>query len=224
MPQGEQYSMTFLHNDPDLANTTFAAFAKPIYDIQNPFGIAWFSHSLNYSHWVTFYWELDWGYAYSEHGFSQGKKWVSGGYQYADPQDKATCSMNFYYSNGDFDWESDYVHPPSPDRDKLWVTFDPSVEDHPATHGLCLSTSSAESNQRDEFQLIPIIAGDVQARMIQNFTLDPTYFVTVGSYKQGQMASMSEILPLQQVQYAEGVKDMTAELVKGNTWKVYPSQ
>ncbi|WP_143539597.1 hypothetical protein [Saccharopolyspora spinosa] len=229
------YSLTFLHNDSTIQETTFAAFSSVPIDAQNPFSVAWLTHSLYPTHFVTFYWKLDWSFAYAATGFDEGIPWNAGGYFDTNPESPDTCSVKYYYSGGDFNFEPDYAHKPSPQYDTLWIDDDTSVSGSgvPASSvGLCVKTTGASASPpnsaprppADDYRRAPVIAAPASANFIQTFTLHPTYYVTIGNYSETAMVSMSSVLPLQQVTYEGANHDMTAELTTGNVWKVYPSK
>jgi len=205
---GTQYTLTFANNstndwtacvfqtDPGLQATT------------NAMSLAWFTKPTAKTTGTDFTWTIDYSFVWSETGtlipgvlFKAAQKW---------PADLQTSNkVNFTrLDSGAYTFANQTAQAPS---GSLIIAEDPKkIPVAGASVGIGMSNAGT-------------FAVPSQPNVTLTFTPTPLYWITFGTFKQGQVLSISEMTAAAAVQFPAAVYAMTAILDQGNNWTVLPT-
>lgn len=205
------YSLTVV-NDSELGNNspTFAIVAElPEARTGNALSTAWITQVIHSHNQYTFYWDIEWGFAWSAQGTAKDYAWKANGAIPADPTSASQCAANLEYTDGDFLLEHT-THLPASTHDHLWI------EDHGAVPTPSVQPSSVAVTLNKKAACVV----DAGPNLQHDFTLDPTYYIVAGTFKHTQMVDVSTLTQAQVLSYDRGTTAMTATLDVQNNWTV----
>jgi hypothetical protein len=173
-------------------------------DIQT---LAWFAQPLFPTAVANFTWASDYCFVWGENGqlepgviFEASQVWS------ADPQDPHQDQVLFTYQLGTYTFEAGSAVS-SPQLGTLYVKEDASIPLGLASIGIGMSGSGT-------------FARTAQPNQLLSFTPHPRYWVTSGTYEQGEVLDVGAISGAAEIAFPPGVTHMTAVLNQDNSWTV----
>ncbi len=169
--------------------------------------LAWYSKKTNPNVKDTFNWTIDYSFVWDETG-----ELIPGVLFEASeclPADLTSDNfVSFSKENGAY-WFQDqqtkqaYVN-------RLAISQDGSIPASEASVGVGMSGAGT-------------FVRNAEPNMVYQFTPHPEYWVTFGTYEQGQVMDITTITQTAEVDFPNGVYSMTATLNADNTWTVAPT-
>lgn len=212
-----QYSLKVL-NDSNEPWDIFMFQKNPASDITNPHlrSLAWFRKYTAPNSVVTFTWNLDYSFSWSESGnLVPGVVYTAGQTFPADPFQPgwATANQAGSWTNFVYHPEQDYFEfakgggaAPSHSSGTLYIKVDPSVPNRLASVGIGMSGT-------------PAFALPALTNILHDFTPEPVYYVAASTQmKQGQVL-VEEVSNAARLDY-DGVANLTATFSRDHTWSV----
>ena len=199
------YTLIFQNNS---SNPWTAAIYQNDPDINNPevMSLAWFAKKANPTTKVQFSWTIDYGFVWSETGklndgviFTASQDWSA---------DLTTSNrVGFTDENGAFTFENQ-VQGPVPGT--LSIAQDKTIPANTASVGVSMSGAGTYVVQ-------------AQPNITASFTPHPNYWITFGTYTQGEVMNIGQLTNEAEVAFPPNVYSMTAILSMQNTWSVVPT-
>lgn len=206
----ETYSLTVTNNS-ELRTPTFAVFAVlPEFKSPESISLAWLTQRINNPDSYKFSWQMAWEFAWAATGTEEGHEWSGWGSLAADPGVPDKCRASFDYDGAT--WSLTYLDG-VPDLKTLRIVDTPRIPRpsvQPSSVGIKLNGKA-------------VCAIDAGPNLEQVFTLHPTYYISAGTYVEGQMLSAASITDFQEIAYTGGNHALTATLTADNRWVVRPS-
>ncbi len=200
---GVNYTLIFQNNS---SNLWTAAVYQNDPDINNPdvMSLAWFTKAAAPTTNVQFGWTIDYGFVWSETGtltkgvvFTASQDW---------PADLTTTNrVGFTDENSAFTFQNQ-VEGPLPGT--LSIVQDNTIPADTASVGVSMSGSGTYAVQ-------------AQPNITASFTPHPNYWITFGSYIQGEVMDIGQLTNAAEVAFPANVYSMTAILSATNTWSVH---
>lgn len=178
-------------------------------DINDPkvMSLAWFSEHAHPTTNLKFDWNLDYCFIWDETGvlkpgitFEASQMWKAN----LAGNNKVTLT----YKNGAFTFSNQEA---GPSDGILYIGEDRTIPIDTASVGIGMSGAGTFVSQ-------------ASPNMNLSFTPHPVYWVTCGTFKQGQVLDTTEITNAAQVEFPPNVYTMLATLNPDNTWTVAPAQ
>ncbi len=199
-----EYSLTFINNSENAA--TFCLFQqdKNLASVSNVFPLAWFTKFVNPNVKVTFTWEIDYNYVWSNTGnLSHGVVFessetlpvgdISGG-----PSITLSRNQALYFKD-----QTEVGATPN----AITIYEDHTVNLFEGSVGIGMSGAGT-------------FAVDAQPNQTLTFTPHPEYWCAFGSFKQGQVMDVQVLSRIQEVKYPQGCYSRTVEIGGSNMWSV----
>ena len=202
---GVQYSLTFLNNS---SNTWDACVYQNDPDLGNPNvqSLAWFSKTAAPTTKILFSWTVDYSFVWSETGqlipgvlFSASQNW--------DADLSSTNQVTFTKSGGAFTFQNQTK---GPQGGTLYIGEDGTIPKNTASVGIGMSGSG-------------VYVVQAQPNITATFTPHPVYYITFGTYTQGEVLDIGQITNDAQIAFPPNVYAMTAILNADNTWTIQPT-
>jgi hypothetical protein len=209
-----QYSLTVVNKSELAQNSpTFSVMAElPQAQNGEAFSTAWLTQVIHPGNSYTFYWDVQWGLAWSASGTRKDYTWTANGHIAADPTSASKCGAQFDYTSGDFELKP-ATHVPASDHDELFVN-DTGAVPKPSVQPSSIAVTLDGQ---------PVCVVDAGPNVQHQFTLHPTYYIIAGSYKHTQMVDALSLTQQAVLTYGNGVADLTAILDDQNIWHVQDS-
>lgn len=201
-----QYSLTVTNNSTQYQD--LCVYQNPV-DLAVPdaMSLAWLTAPAWPQTTVNFNWTLDYSFVWSQTGSLQpGEIFLAQQIQGADPNDLTANHVLFDCRNGAFTLTPGGVAK----LGSLYVTVSSGVPIDTAAVGIGMSNAG-------------VFAVQAQPNTNLVFTPHPEYWITAGTYEQGQVLDLEQITNSANVEF-EATTDMVAVLSPVNTWQIKPGQ
>jgi len=172
--------------------------------------LAWFAKPLFPTTVANFTWTIDYSFVWSETGelkpgvlFEASQVWP------ADPGDPLDSQVLFTYLDQAYTFEEGEAVL-TPQLGSLYVREQPAIPLKQASVGIGMAGSGT-------------FAVQAQPNTLLTFTPHPAYWITAGTYQQGEVLDIGAITEAAEIQFPPGVFNMTAILKLDNTWTVQPT-
>ncbi len=202
---GTNYTLIFQNNS---SNTWTAAVYQqaPNPGNQDVMSLAWFAEEAAPTTNLTFSWQVDYSFVWSETGtlipgvlFAASQNWPANP-SGTNNQVTLTDGPPFTFTN----------QTSGPQSGNLYIQQDNTIPANTAAVGVAMSGAGTYVVQ-------------AEPNILTTFTPTPNYWITFGSYIQGQVMSIQETTNSAQVVFPANVFSMTATLSASNTWTVLPT-
>jgi rhizosphere induced protein len=172
--------------------------------------LAWFAEPAWPTTTTVFDWEVDYSFVWSQTGelgpgvlFTGGQSWP------ADPADPALQQVKFTYAQGAYTFQNgSEVAAAQPGS--LYISGLPALPLKEASVGIGMSGAGT-------------FAVQAQPRLLTVASPHPEYWITAGTFQQGQVIDIEQITQSAAVAFPPGVFAMTATLNADNSWTVAPN-
>lgn len=200
-----QYSLTVTNNSTQFQD--LCIYQKPVdLGVPNAMSLAWLTAPAWPSTTVTFTWNLDYSFVWSQTGvLKPGVTFVAQQTLPADPEDLTANQTLFDYVNGAFTFRPGSTAG-TPHLGSLYIRELSTIPTASATVGIGMGSSG-------------VFAVQAEPNMNLVFTSHPQYWVTAGTFEHGQVLDVEEITNEQVVEF-NGTFQMSAVLDPTNTWTV----
>jgi rhizosphere induced protein len=201
---GTNYSLIFQNNSSN--GWTAAVYQQaPNISQQDVMSLAWFAQAADPSTTVTFYWQINYDFVWSETGtlvpgvlFSASQNWST------NPEGQNN-QVGFTYGNGGpFTFNNQTA---GPQQGTLYIAQDGTIPENTAAVGIAMSGAGTFVVQ-------------AEPNITASFTPTPNYWITFGDYVQGQVMDIQQITSAAQIVFPVNVTSMTATLNANNSWTV----
>jgi rhizosphere induced protein len=208
--QATNYRLKVINNSSNYAD--FCVYQQdPDLGVPDVQSLAWFAKPLFPTTVATFTWTIDYSFVWSETGelkpgvlFEASQVWP------ADPSNPADSQVLFSYLDEAYSFEHG-VAVPTPKPGSLYIREQPTIPLKQASVGVGMAGSGT-------------FAVQAQPNSLLTFTPHPAYWVTAGTFEQGEVLDIGSILgDSAEIQFPPGVYNMTAILNLDNTWTVKPT-
>lgn len=200
-----QYSLVFVNNS--TQEGTVCVYQQDP-NITNPdvMSLAWFAKPAAPTTTIIFTWGIDYDFVWSETGvlrpgvlFVASQTW---------PTDLSSENqVTFTNQDGAYTFADQQA---GPQAGSLYITEDGTIPPNQASVGIGMSGFGT-------------FAVQAQPNMNLVFTPNPQYWVTFGSYTQGEVMDISEVNNPAEIVFPPNVYSMTATLGANNEWTVAPT-
>jgi len=199
------YSLTVTNNSTQFRD--LCVYQKPVdLGVPNAMALAWLTAPAWPGTTVTFNWELDYCFVWSQTGsLKPGVTFKAQQTVAADPDNLNANQTLFDYRAGAFLFSPGNAIG-TPELGSLYIRELPSIPTGTATVGIGMSNAG-------------VFAVEAQPNLNLVFTPHPEYWVTAGTFEQGEVLDIEQITNEAAVPY-DGTFDMTAVLTSTNTWQV----
>jgi hypothetical protein len=199
------YSLTVTNNSTQFQD--LCIYQKPVdLGVPDAMSLAWLTAPAWPKTTVTFVWSLDYNFVWAQTGSLQpGVTFRAQETEPADPDDLTANQIQFDYRNGAFT----FVPGPAAgvaELGSLYIRELSAIPTATATVGIGMSNAG-------------VFVVQAQPNMNLVFTPHPEYWVTAGTYEQGQVMNIEQITQEAAVPF-DGTFDMVAVLSSTNTWSV----
>jgi len=202
---GTQYTLRFINNS---QNTAVACVYQtdPDIGVPNVMSLAWFAKGAAPTTHVAFTWQIDYCFVWSEVGtlapgvmFDASQAW--------DADLLASNQVSFTCQGGVYTFANQQA---GPSPGSLTILEDSTLPANQAAVGIGVSKKPAYV---------------VQAQPNWNLTFrpKPRYFITFGTFLEGEVLDVQSISHKAEVRFPPNVYSMTAILNPDNTWNVKPT-
>jgi rhizosphere induced protein len=203
---GVNYNLVFKNNstnawdacvyqtDPDLAN----------FEVQS---LAWFTKAAASTTTVKFQWQIDYSFTWDETGILQpGVVFDASQLWPADLSTKNAITLT-HENTPVSEYYTFAGQTAGPNEGSLYVYTDSSIPSNVASVGIGMSNAGT-------------FAVQAQPNLNLIFTPHPTYWITFGSFEQGEVLDITEITNSAEIVFPPGVTTMYATLNPNNTWTI----
>jgi len=199
------YSLTVTNNSTQFRD--LCVYQKPVdLGVPNAMALAWLTAPAWPGTTVTFDWELDYCFVWSQTGsLKPGVTFKAQQTVAADPDNLNANQTLFDYRAGAFLFSPGNAIG-TPELGSLYIRELPSIPTGTATVGIGMSNAG-------------VFAVEAQPNLNLVFTPHPEYWVTAGTFQQGEVLDIEQITNEAAVPY-DGTFDMTAVLTSTNTWQI----
>jgi hypothetical protein len=186
-------------------------YQKPVdLGVPNAMSLAWLTAPAWPGTTVTFDWTLNYSFVWSQTGsLKPGVTFQAQQNQAADPDDLTANQVIFDYRNGAFTFVPGNASG-SPQLGSLYIRELSTIPIGTATVGIGMSNSG-------------VFAVQAEPNMNLVFTPNPEYWLTAGTFEQGQVLDIEQITNEAQVGF-DATFNMVAVLSSANTWSVSSGQ
>jgi len=190
----EQFAV--YQNDPDLG-------------VANAMLLAWFVKGAHPGQTLLFEWTVDYSIMWSESGLTAGAvKFEIAQEVPCDPSDVNHNGLELAYFDGVPVLNKNKFTIGTPKAGSIYVNELSTLPDSPGMIGLAVSGR-------------PAYAAPAAPNRLEVFTPHPNYWVTAGTFEAGVALDAEEITAhSQQVEYANGIYDMSVGLDRARVWSV----
>ena len=207
----QQYTLFFQNNSPN--NWNFCCFQQDP-DMNNPevMSLAWFAYPVAPTTSISFSWEIDYQFIWSETGtlsagviFSASQKWDA----------DLTTSNNVDFTiqpNGAFTFQNQAA---GGQAGTLYIHPDATIPANTAAIGINMGIVGSHPGAGTGTFVVP-----AQMNISATFTPHPEYWCTFGVFTPGQVLDIGEIGEKAQIIFPPNVYQMVATLTAKNTWDV----
>jgi hypothetical protein len=200
-----QYSLTIFNNSTQFQD--LCVYQKPVdLGVPNAVSLAWFTAPAWPNTTVTFTWTLDYSFMWSQTGsLKPGVTFEAQQVVAADPNDLTSNQIQFDFRDGAFT----FVPGPAAgnaETGSLYIGQQGGVAPKTAMVGIGMSNAGT-------------FAAEAQPNINLVFTPHPEYWVTAGTFTQGQVVNIEEITNEAEVPY-DSTFSMQAVLGSDNLWTV----
>lgn len=196
------YSLTFINNS-NIEGDACVYQQDPDLGVENVQSLAWFTQAAAPTTTLEFDWSIDYSFVWSQTGnlvpgvvFTASQTW---------PADlSSTNQVTFTNDSGAFTFENQTK---GAEEGSLYITEDSTIPVDVASVGIGMSGFGT-------------FAVDAEPNYNLVFTPHPEYWITFGTYTQGEVMNISESTNSAQIEFPENVYAMTATLNADNTWTI----
>jgi rhizosphere induced protein len=202
-----QYSLNVINNSQNLFD--MCVYQKPPdMGVTDVFSLAWFSLPAQPATSVKFQWSIDYSFVWDATGMLQpGVTFDASQVVAADPSDTAQNAVTFDYPDGAYKFDTGQQGPAS---GHLYIYESKTIPADQASVGIGMSGSGT-------------FAVQAQPNLNLVFTPDPSYWITAGTFVQGQVLDIETVTNPAEIVFPENVYSMTATLGQNNAWSVTPT-
>ncbi len=202
---GTTYSLVFVNHSSQTGSACVYQ-QDPDLTIPDVMSLAWFAKAATPTTSIVFRWTIDYDFVWSETGslvpgvlFVASQTW---------PADLSTQNqVTFSQAGGAYTFQNQQK---GPRGGSLYITEDGTIPVGQASVGIGMSGFGT-------------FAVQAQPNMNLVFTPHPQYWITFGTYTQGQVMDISAVSSAAQIQFPPNVYSMTATFNPDNTWTVLPT-
>jgi len=202
---GVQYSLIFQDNSQLQGSVCVYQYAPDI-NQQGVMSLAWFAQPSNPTTRIVFNWNVNYDFVWAETGelvpgvmFVASQTW---------PADLSTMNQVTYSEqSGAYTFEN---QGPGPVQGTLFVKESSLIPANASAVGIGMSGNGTFVVQ-------------AEPNITASFTPHPAYWITFGSYTEGEVLNIQEITNPAQISFPVNVYSMTAILNADNTWTVQPT-
>jgi len=204
-----QYSLTITNNSTQFQD--LCIYQKPVdLGVPDAMSLAWLTAPAWPLTTVKFTWTVNYSFVWSQIGSAQpGVTFVAHQTQDADPDDLTANQVLFDSRNGAFTFRPGSAAGMA-ELGSLYVREMSTVPIGSATVGIGMSNAG-------------VFAVQAQPNMNLVFTPHPEYWVTAGTYEQGEVLNIEQITNSANVGF-DATFDMVAVLTPMNTWQISSGQ
>jgi hypothetical protein len=204
-----QYSLTVTNNSTQFQD--LCIYQKPVdLGVPDAMSLAWLTAPAWPLTTVKFTWTVNYSFVWSQTGSLQpGVTFVAQQTQDADPDDLTANQVLFDYRNGAFTFRPGSAAGMA-ELGSLYIRELSTVPIGTATVGIGMSNAG-------------VFAVQAQPNMNLVFTPHPEYWVTAGTYEQGEVLNIEQITNSANVGF-DATFDMVAVLTPTNTWQISSGQ
>lgn len=200
----QTYTLTFVNNSVNLASACVYQKA-PDTSMVDVMSLAWFSKEAAPHTRVNFSWTIDYSFIWSQTGtLAPGVLFSASENLPADLT--STNKVSFTNENGAYTFQNQGPGTPG----SLTIAQDGTIPAQQAAVGIGMSGQGA-------------FAVQAQPNMNEMFTPHPNYWITFGTFTQGEVVDVESMTNPQQISFPENIYAMTAVLNSDNTWTVQPT-
>jgi hypothetical protein len=205
---GVDYTLVFRNNSTNAWNACVYQTQPDIanYEVMS---LAWFSKPAAPTTQVKFEWSIDYSYVWDETGplvpgvvFDASQTWA------ADLSTKNQITLT--HPNTPYSYYTFTNQGPGANQGSLYITTDGTVPLNMAAVGIAMSGAGT-------------FVCSAQPNLNLIFTPLPKYWITFGSFEQGEVLDLTELTNSAEVAYPAGVYTMFATLNQDNTWSITTS-
>lgn len=198
---GVQYTLIFVNNSTNFADACVYQ-QDPNISSANPLSLAWFTKAAYPGTNVIFQWSINYNFVWSQTGtLAPGVIFTASQHPSADLS--TTNKITLTKVGGAYNFINQGPGTPG----TLNIIEDGTVPKYDASVGIGMSGFGTFVVQ-------------AQPNWNLNFTPHPEYWITFGTYTQGQVMDISSISNPQQIEFPENVYSLTATLDSNNNWTV----
>ncbi|MFD4651473.1 hypothetical protein [Streptomyces sp. NPDC058441] len=200
-----QYTLTVTNNSTQFQD--ICLFQKTAgLGVPAALSLAWLTAPAHPGHTVTFTWTVNYSFVWAPTGpLMSGIPFMDWEQAAADPDDQLQNQTGFDFDDGN------YGFVPAPDGDTplggLGIQVLPSVPDDTASVGIGMSGA-------------PVFAAQAVPGTKLVFTLRPRYWITAGTFIDGEVLNVEEITNDAEIPY-DNTFSMNAVLTQTNLWTVF---
>ncbi len=203
------YSLTVTNNSTQFRD--LCVYQKPVdLGVPNAMALAWLAAPAWPGTTVTFDWELDYCFVWSQTGsLKPGVTFKAQQTLSADPDNLNANQTLFDYRAGAFLFSPGNAAGTA-ELGSLYIRQLPSIPTSTATVGIGMSNAG-------------VFAVEAQPNINLVFNPHPEYWVTAGTFEQGEVLDIEQITNVAAVPF-DGTFDMNATLTSTNTWQISSGQ
>jgi hypothetical protein len=198
-----QYAVIFNNNSTDPGDVVL--FQQQPGNVPDLFPLAWFAKYAYPNTSITFDWQIDYSFVWSQTGpVVPGVVFYASGTVAASPNGQNQIPFQYDPTNQAFDFGTPGSGGPS---GSLQILEDANIPLNTAAVGIGMSGAGT-------------FVWPAQPNITLTITPTPTYWIGFGTYTQGQVLSVQEMTQIVQIQFPPNVYTMVATLNPDNSWTI----
>lgn len=200
-----KYKLTFVNHSTNVGDVCVYQ-NDPDLGVHNVMSLAWFAKRAAPETIVTFTWEINYSFVWSETGqIKPGLLFEAS--QVKDADLEVNNQVRLKYPDGYYTF-SDIEN--GPEAGSLYIKQGPGIPMKQASVGIGMSGA-------------PVFAVQAQSNINLMFTPHPNYWITFGSFESGQVLDLEAISDCKQVTFQDNCFEMAAILKGDNSWRIEPT-
>lgn len=205
-----KYQLYVVNNAPE-ETLDFCVYQTPP-DRENPkvHSLAWLVKKAHPGTTLSFAWTIDYSFTWAQSGvLKPGVVFEASQVFPADPATRYGNQIQFDYKDGAYLFETGTTPQLSSETGSLHIVQSPNIPTDDASVGIGMSGSGTFAIQ-------------AEPNMLATFSPHPTYWLTAGTYVQGEVVDIEDISNAQPIEFQGDWFVMTATLDGDNLWTVKP--
>lgn len=199
----QSYELYFVNNS-SMNGSACVYQQDPNIGVPNVMSLAWFAKAANPNTNLMFKWDTTYNFVWSQTGVL-----TPGVIFFASEKVVADLSQNnqigFSYQNDAFTFQKPPTQGSQPGT--IYINQDSTIPAQTASVGVGMSGSGT-------------FAVQAQPNVLATFTPHPEYWITFGTYQQGQVMDVGTITQTVKIDFPANIYKMTATLKPDNKWSV----
>ena len=196
-----KYTVIFKNNSDHTGNVSVYQ-KDPDIGIPNVMSLAWFSKKANPATRIEFDWSINYNFVWSETGkLLPGVEFIAS--QTVDADLNSTNKITLSHDDGAYEFKNQQKE----GEGNLYIEEDGTIPTSKVSVGIGMSGFGTF-----------VVQGEPNTNLI--FTPHPKYWITFGSYKQGEVLDITSITNEAEISFPPNIYSMTATLNANNTWSI----